>query len=721
MAQKNEILGLINNNNLIELIHLEENNINITDLNKFYFDVLIYAIENSASLEIIKYIISQYHYNSFRYNIMENGIAKSPLQAALAKNNFEVADILLRLNADINGFINNKCIISYLYFLNNLNNKNLKYILNNGFSVSNIKPDFIYDIIEEKQNKFLQIISNYSYNALILRLLGIYKNRLILSDEQIEEILTYEKGKLIIDDTMYEKAYNNNNYEAMRILFGHDTSEEYVIFRRLNKYNVLENAVRLNNIRFVENLLKYETFSFHTINFKTILTEANNTLNMDLFKLLVDSSLKDSFDESTKQYHPTHINYMINMAIRIGNFEIVKYLTESKEYKSSVNLNSKDINGEYPIITAFYDGKFEVFKYLIEHGADVNFNDNGHSLLSSAIDNTECIKYVKYLLRKKVNINKKDGHGCYPLIKAIKKNNIDIVILLIKHANKYRINMDVIDKDGNTPLILSYRLNNDEIFRFLIKYMKKVDLNQMDSNGNSLLYYAILKEDIETIEYLVTNGANVNYKNNIGKSPLDLAISKGYKFLNALLTNNNNLSMNMPKVMEENPYATIIKLNGYSLKEKEDIIQKLINNGYKINSIDKSEKTPLVYAIQYHLLSVVRLLVENGADINYFMKDTNTTVLMYAIERGNLDSFKYLVECNADINYETKDGHTPITWSIKKGNPDALKYLIESGAEIPNRNLLTKINRENNYSKFCDCYNGIGVSIRKILNSVRME
>jgi ankyrin repeat protein len=652
---------------------------------------------------------------------MENGITKSPIQTALAKNNFKVADILLKLNADINSTISNKCIISYLYTTDKLNTKNLSYILNNGFNVCNIKPDFIYEIIEGNKNNLLQIISNHSYNTLILRLLGIFQNKLALSDEQIEEILTYEKGKFIIDDTMYEKAFNNNNYEAMRILFGHDTSEEYVIFRRLNKYNVLENAVRLNNIPFVKNLLKYERLSFHTINFKTILIAAHNTLNLDLFKLLVNSALNDSMEESSKQYDPTHINYMINMAIRIDNFEIVKYLTEDEKYKSSVNLNSKDINGEYPIITAFYDGKFEVFKYLIEHGADVDFNDNGHSLLSSAIDNTESVKYVKYLLRKRVNINKKDGNNCYPLIKAIKKNKIDIVILLIKHANKHKINMDILDKDGNTPLILAYRLNHEEIFRFLIKYMKKIDINKKDSNGNTLLFYTILKEDIETIEYLINNGANVNYKNNKGKSPLGLAISKGYKYLNALLSNNNNLSVNMPNVIEDNPYATIIRLNGYSLKEKEDIIQKLINNGYHINTMDKCKKTPLVYAVQYHLSSIVRLLVENGADINFFIKETNQTLLMYCIERGDIESFKYLIECNADINYQTDDGHTPITWCIKNGNPDALKYLIESGAEIPDKNFLIKVNRENNYSKYCDCYNGAGTTIRKILNSVRFD
>lgn len=729
--ERNNIINIIKNNNLTQFEnYIKSNNIILRKLNSNEFDILIYSIEKKFSFEIIKYLINQYRNENYQSCIIENNKLKTPFQTAVATNNFKVADILLRYHMNTNTNFNNKNtdnndnnnIIFSLYHSSLLNRKNLKYLLNNGFKLKNINPKIFYDIIENKKNVFLEIISNYTYSSLVICLLSLYKNRTVISDEQLMDIIDNKKYIFTIDDTMYEKAVNTKNYDALKILFGQDVCEDYILYRRLNKFKLLENAIHSNDANFVKNVLNHETINFKDLTFKKNLIEASKNDNMDIMKLLIRYSLRDSLNQFNQQepiskkykYNASYLNYIINLVIRIGNLNLVKYLVEDEEYQSSVILNSKDVNGEYPLITAFYNNKFEIFKYLIEHGADINVED-GHSLLSSAMDNIESMKYIKYILKQNIDINRKDGNDNYPLIKAIKKNNIDIVILLVKYAKQHHISLDIIDKDGNTPLILSYRLNNDEIFRYLAKYIQFIDINKRDSNGNSLLYYAILKQDFDTIEYLVNNGANVNYKNNAGISPLNLAISKGYKTLNVILSNNNNLSSSMPNDTNENPYTSIIKLPEYTIKEKEDIIQKLINNGYKINSIDKDEKSPLVYAIQMRLLSIVKLLVENGADINFLIKNNDLTVLMFAIEHGNLDAFKYLVECNADINFKNKDGHTPIVWAIKNGNPDALKFLIKSGAEMTDVNNLIKINRKSNYSNYCNCYTYTGKIIQEIL------
>jgi len=275
------------------------------------------------------------------------------------------------------------------------------------------------------------------------------------------------------------------------------------------------------------------------------------------------------------------------------------------------------------------------------------------------------------------------------------------------------------DINGNTPLILSYRLEYQEIFKFLVKYL---DIDMRDSNGNTLLYYAILKDDIETIEYLINSGADINFKYKIGKSALDLAISKGYRFLDIFLQNKINIALNIPNMQGETPLISIIKSTKYNVEEKRHIIKKLIKKGANVNFIDRDENTPLVYAIQMRSLAIIKLLIENGANINHLIKSSYITVLMKAIGLGEIDIVKYLVECNANINFKNEFGNTPLTYAISTNNDQMVKYLIECGADVNNRNnqgqTLYNINRNYNYNNNSNTYTEIGKKINKLLGFI---
>jgi len=71
---------------------IKNNNINIKEINKYDFDMLIYAIENAFSSEFIKYIIDIFDYKNFNYSVNN----QSPLMACISNNNFEIDDLLKR-------------------------------------------------------------------------------------------------------------------------------------------------------------------------------------------------------------------------------------------------------------------------------------------------------------------------------------------------------------------------------------------------------------------------------------------------------------------------------------------------------------------------------------------------------------------------------------------------------------------------------------------------
>jgi len=802
-----ELKLIIKNNNKTELEnYIIERDITIKDLCSDTFDLLIYSIENGASLEIIQFITRQEQYEELNFTIHENGKDKNPLFSAILKNKFTLADMLLKNGADINYCINNKDdgdIINYLNTYGSLNNKNLKYILNHGYDTyflfTNINSCLISNFIRSFKNKFLDIIfKHYIFdNTFIINLLKWYKNCTPFTPIQFQTIITNEKNKLKIRENTYESYYSDaskeENYEAIKIIFENDGSEHDILFRRINLYDILEKAIKLNDYCFVKNILCYDSFSFKSIisekNF--LYTTENN--NMEILKLLIEKALNLSSKENPHSYpHPHlssspssilssppllpsspsssqtsssssssssspssssssscccspspsstslphsssslikkedqnrsipssflspppppppssfkghdtyYLNIILNMAIERKNITLVRYLLETEKYCHQININTKNENDEYPIITAFYANSVDIFKYLLEKGADSNTkNRNGTSLLSLVIDRYNYnVKFIKYLFEQDVNINEKDASGNYPLIKAIYKDDFDSVILLIKYGIKHHIDMNIIDVNGNTPLTLSYRIEHQGIFKFLVKYL---DINRKDANGNSILYYSILNGDIETSKYLISNGADLNFIDKFGNSAFDISVTKCTDLV-TILINNKNLLLNRPNRRGETPLISIIKsINSCMNKEKKISyyylnisfkIASLIERGSDVNFVDMEGNTPLVYAIEKKSLSVVMLLIKNGANINFFIKNRNLSIVMYAIELNRVDIVKYLVKCGANINFKNDNDINVLISTSKVGKTKIFEYLVKNNVNDFTSEIIHKI------------------------------
>ncbi|KAG4094604.1 ankyrin repeat-containing domain protein [Neocallimastix lanati (nom. inval.)] len=680
---KNDILQLIEKNNISLLRQfVDDNNISLKSLNSESFDILIYAIEKNASIEIIKYIMNQCKYETYNYYTLKDDSCKVPLYSAITKNKFKLSDLLIKNNADINYF--NPNAIEFLLENFSLNPKNLKYILHNGFDIDFVNTDLINTLIERKKAEFLDVIFKFYIfnNDFILNLLNMYRNKRAISDKDFKDMLFAERNKISVDDSNYEHANTLENPEAIKVLFNNDGCEKDIKFCRINEFEILSNAVKTNDCKFVEKVLSYEPFTFKSVDTNEILLEVNNNNNLDIMKLLIHSALDAFVTQPNKQnsssndkYDVQYLSYILNMMIKIRNLSFIKYLVEDEEYKSYIDINAKDINAEYPMMTAFCIDDLEIFEYLLKHGGDCNIkNCNGHTLLSLAIDKADGNDYIKKILShnpttiKEEYINASDS-----FMKAIHNDKIYIVVQLLQYGLRHNIDMNTIDRNGNTPLILSYRLNYQTIFRFLVKYL---DINQPDANGNTILYYAILKEDMETLKYLISNGADVNYKNKLGRSSLDLMILKGYAYLDIVLDDSNKILLNVPNLQGENALITLIKINSYSKEEQEDMIERLIRGGSNVNFVDSVGNTPLMYAIQRKSLDITKLLIKNDANINFVEEKTHQSILMYAIEIGELEIIKLLVEYGANINYSSSGDNSVIKKAYPKEKLKIFEYLV---------------------------------------------
>ncbi|ORX60949.1 hypothetical protein BCR36DRAFT_439349, partial [Piromyces finnis] len=105
---RKSLLEIIQSNDIDSLKHyISTNQIALSNINNDYFDILIFAIKQNASIEIIKHIIP--YYKTLDYTIHKY---ESPLFCAIYNDKFSIVHLLLKKGANFN-FIFNSLGIFY--------------------------------------------------------------------------------------------------------------------------------------------------------------------------------------------------------------------------------------------------------------------------------------------------------------------------------------------------------------------------------------------------------------------------------------------------------------------------------------------------------------------------------------------------------------------------------------------------------------------------------
>ena len=178
-----------------------------------------------------------------------------------------------------------------------------------------------------------------------------------------------------------------------------------------------------------------------------------------------------------------------------------------------------------PLSSAVDKNKFEIVKLLIDLGAEIDgrFGDYWTPLMSAAGNGNKEI--AKYLIDLGANVNAKSdyNYSWTPLTLALTKKNDGMVKLLVKAG------ADINSQDSAlwTPLMYSLGWGNSiEIIKLLIDSEANVNVRisgSSFSSPNSLtpLIYAAQIRDKSAIEALINAGADINARDDDGKSALD--------------------------------------------------------------------------------------------------------------------------------------------------------------------------------------------------------
>jgi len=92
--------------------------------------------------------------------------------------------------------------------------------------------------------------------------------------------------------------------------------------------------------------------------------------------------------------------------------------------------------------------------------------------------------------------------------------------------------------------------------------------------------------------------------------------------------------------------------------------------------VDFNGDNALITAAKENVPDLIKLYIENGADVNSCDKSKLSVLSIYA-GHNDLDMVKYLIEKKADVNAMDERGYPPIAYAIGNGAISVIKYFID--------------------------------------------
>ena len=175
---------------------------------------------------------------------------------------------------------------------------------------------------------------------------------------------------------------------------------------------------------------------------------------------------------------------------------------------------------------------------------------------------------------------------------------------------------------------------------------------------NGLLMQALWDKDLDALNHVLKQGADVNKINSVdGYAPIHWASERGFT----------------------------------------DIVDLLIAHGAKVNTMTRGaigkDRSALHIAAETGRPAIVKTLLASGADVQLTTDYLETPLHGVRLFVKNIEVIELLIEAGADINASTVFGSTPLHSASMLGTAQAVDLLIKRGAAVntPNKRGLTPL------------------------------
>ncbi|XP_061576306.1 ankyrin repeat and protein kinase domain-containing protein 1 [Cololabis saira] len=265
------------------------------------------------------------------------------------------------------------------------------------------------------------------------------------------------------------------------------------------------------------------------------------------------------------------------------------------------------------------------------------------------------------------------------------------------------------DKDG----ILSFIYKKD--FSSFRRSVKKEHVCAQYSDQKSLLHYTVASGDAQSVEHVLSLGAEVNCTTARGYTPLIVAIlQRLHDIISLLLVHGaaasqgdedqwtplhfaaqNGDDRSVRLLLDKGALAEVREKSGWMplhlacQNGHETVVRLLLSRLSKEAIIEQEEvqgRTPLHLASCFGHLNIVKLLLTHGADPNG-TDSSLCTALHLSAEQGHNRVARQLVKSGANTDSADSRGYTPLHLAALQGHTGICRQLLSNGAKADCRTL----------------------------------
>ena len=371
------------------------------------------------------------------------------------------------------------------------------------------------------------------------------------------------------------------------------------------------------------------------------------------------------------------------------------------------------------LISAIRSRNHQLMEQMLDRGVPANTGPDMPALKEAILAHDA--ESVRLLLLFGADPNDPDRNGLTPLFVAVEQSFLAGATFLLKYGADPNL---AAGPDLESPLALATISNMVGLTHLLLIY--NGDVNQMTSNGNTILISAIKKRTPKKfIDLLLKYGALPNAKSREGKTALFEAIQLGRADLvQSLLNNGADANLPGPKHMLwpstfQAPCLKLLLDAGADAKKCPGIMELatslnniesvriLLKAGVNPNAKKDGVYTPLCTAIRDDRTDLFELLLSNKADPNtpaseypafkclthhrvHFLPalvaagaDLHSPkgIVETAVKSNSIEGLNWLLDHGLSPNEKNPKGHSPLSTAIAEDHIEMVDLLLHRGAD----------------------------------------
>jgi len=403
-------------------------------------------------------------------------------------------------------------------------------------------------------------------------------------------------------------------------------------------------------------------------------------------------------DAPLDQYEDTET--ALHIAIQRGCSP--KIIAELLKGDPRANVNATNRKGITPLHYACANGDADVLKKLLDAGANpsacsstarstpLHLATSGNKRPMAHHIKSDYKEVVRLILAKLAplpgfieQVNAKDANGDTPLHLAARVDDIECVNLLLTAG----ANINERDRVGGTPLHYALDVNSKFSHAVLVKAYElgaAVDVNATSNSGKSLLHRASALGNVDFIDILLNNGAEVEAQDELGVTPLQMACMFGHlEAARTLLGAGANVNATMRDGRTALYFAT--------QEKNKDIVALLLAEGAIPNDV-KVQDPEVIDTLKQNRQARISSVIDGTKKI----QEDRDEMLQAGVPEGKIDEILHpRIEASltkiAAMYGELDNSKSPsvidmgsIELAATAGNVDLVKKFIEKSADIGN-------------------------------------